>query len=242
MNYSILMGLFAAMSFGMSKTGVPGIGMLGVIAMAAAFGDAAKLSAGAVVPLLIVADLFAISYYFRSCDWTKIRLLVFPVLIGFAIGAVVLQQIDDRVFCIMLGSFIIVMTAFEHIRRYFAWENLPHSKRFAWTMGILGGSSTVIANAAGPVMLVYISSLGFSKEKMMGTISVFFLLLNLAKFPIVASLGLVTAESLLFDLYLLPGIVVGALIGRRVFLLIPEKLFFTSITFLNILAALMLFF
>ncbi|MGL6194836.1 MAG: sulfite exporter TauE/SafE family protein [Thermoguttaceae bacterium] len=237
---AITIGLVAAFCTGISKSGVPGCGMLGVVIMAMAFGSQAKLSAGAVVPLLIVADFLALPYYYRSCDWTKIRLLALPVLVGFAIGAVVLNMVDDRVFGVTLGVFVLVMTALELLRTRLGWNDFPHAVWFAWVMGSLGGASTVIANAAGPVMIVYITSLGLSKEKMMGTITVFFFLVNVTKLPIVTSLGLVSGQSLLFDLCLVPGVLVGSFVGRRIYLLIPERFFAPLVTILNILAAVML--
>ena len=237
---SLLIGTLAAFCFGMSKTGVVGCGIFGVIIMVAAFGDQAKLSAGAVVPLLLAADLMAVHYYVRDCDWSKIRLLAIPVLIGMAVGGYILHIVDDRLFCIILGGFVLAMILFEQLRSYMQWNDFPHSKPFGWVMGVLGGSSTTIANAGGPVMIVYVSSLGFNKDKMMGTIAVFFFLVNIAKLPIVASAGLITRETLLFDIYVLPGLIVGALIGRRIYLLIPEKWFMPMVTVMNVLAALIM--
>lgn len=268
-------GLVAAGFFGMSKSGVPGIGMLGVIVMAMAFGSQAKLSAGAVVPLLITADILAVSYYIKHCDWGKIRLLAVPVLVGFAIGAVVLHVIDDKMFSRLMGIFVLVMVMIDQLRRFqqrtqrnrppnpqsspylpssqdspsrtwyrqtwhLNWDTISHSAMWGYMMGVLGGASTVIANAGGPVMIVYVAALGYGKERMMGTFAVFFFLVNLVKLPIVAGLGLVTQETLLFDVAMLPGVLVGSFIGRRIFLIIPEKGFAVLVTSLNILAAVLL--
>ena len=61
----MLCGLISALFFGMSKTGVPGIGVLGILVMMLAFPGEEKLSSGAVLPLLVVADVFAVRYYWR---------------------------------------------------------------------------------------------------------------------------------------------------------------------------------
>lgn len=241
--FALTFGLFAAFCFGMSKTGVPGFGLLGVILMTQAFVGDEKNSTGAVLPLLVVADSLAVFYYIRDCDWSKIRILVLPVLVGLFLGALALHAVDNRRFQIVLACIILGMIALDRLRPFLKWERLPRSRRFAWTMGILGGAATVFGNAAGPVMTVYIAAQGFTKDKFMGTFAVFFFLVNISKLPIVAALGMITPKSLLFDACLLPGIVLGSLIGRRLFLLIPEKWFVPLILFLNGLAALkMLFF
>ncbi|HBT77378.1 MAG TPA: hypothetical protein DEB39_10760 [Planctomycetaceae bacterium] len=234
----LVIGLIAALCFGMSKTGVPGFGLFGVILMTHAFPGMEKQSTGAVLPLLVIADLLAVFYYIRDCDWSKIRTLALPVLVGLVLGGGVLHLVSNRQFCVLLAAIILAMIAIDRLRPLLQWEQLPKSRRFAWIMGILGGSATVVGNAAGPVMTVYIAAQGFPKEKFMGTFAVFFCLVNVAKLPVVSFLGMITPQTLLFDLCLLPGIVVGSLIGRRLFLLIPEKWFVPIIVVLNTLAAL----
>lgn len=239
---ALISGSLAALCFGMSKTGVPGFGLLGVTLMTLAFPGQEKLATGAVLPLLVVADLLAVGYYIRDCDWSKIKLLVLPVAIGLGIGAAVLDCLDDRLFRIVLGSIVLAMIVLDQARNLLGWNGCPGSKRFAWAAGILGGTATVIGNAAGPVMTVYIASLGFNKDRFMGTFAVFFFLVNISKLPIVATLGMITPKTLLFDLYLLPAILVGSLIGRRVFLLIPERWFVPLILLLNTAAAVKMLF
>lgn len=234
---TLLIGLIAAFCFGMSKTGVPGFGLFGAIVMVFAFPNAEKLSTGAVLPLLVVSDMLAVWYYIRDCDWSKIRQLILPVLLGLGIGALVLHAVDDRQFRLLLGAIILGMIVFDQIRLFMRWTHFPKARWFAWLMGTLGGASTVIGNAGGPVMTVYIAAQGFSKERFMGTFAVFFFLVNILKLPIVAQLGMITLETLRFDLYLLPGVLLGSLLGRRIFLLIPEKWFVPLIIVLNTLAA-----
>ncbi|MDR3109115.1 MAG: sulfite exporter TauE/SafE family protein [Planctomycetaceae bacterium] len=235
--YSIVLGSLAAFCFGMSKSGVPGLGLFGVILMANAFVGDEKNSTGAVLPLLVMADAMAVGYYIRNCNWQKIRQLVLPVLIGLFIGGVVLDMVNNRQFCILLGIIILTMIALDQVRIMLKWNGFPKSRGFAWTMGIMGGASTVIGNAGGPVMTLYIAAQGFSKEKFMGTFAVFFFLVNISKLPIVAYLGMITPRSLLFDLCLLPAIIIGSLVGRRAFLIIPEKWFMPLILILNALSA-----
>ena len=65
LNYTTLSLLFlTAFLIGMAKTGVSGISMFTVPVMAIIFGG--KESSGLMLPLLIMADLFAVKYYHRQ--------------------------------------------------------------------------------------------------------------------------------------------------------------------------------
>ena len=51
----------------------------------------------------------------------------------------------------------------------------------AATFGILAGFTTQVANAAGPVMAIYLVLMKFSKEEYIGSAAWYFLILNWIK-------------------------------------------------------------
>lgn len=232
---TIVLGLLAAWFFGMSKTGVPGIGIPGVLVMMLAFPGQEKLAGGAVVPLLVTADLFAVRYYWRQADFKRIKGLLPAVYLGLAAGTVFLLFLNDAQFKKFIAVLVIVLIAFEQIRGWMKWNTFPNSPLFTRGMGMLAGFTTQVGNSAGPVMSVYLSSQGMQKREFMGTFAVFFLIVNLSKLPLVAGLKMLTPETLLFDLYVLPGLLLGVFLGRKVYLLIPERYFVPSIMVLNLL-------
>ena len=72
------------MFVGISKTGVPGIGILVVPLLAYGFGG--RLSAGVMLPMLIMGDLFAVAWYRRHAQWDKLVGLLPWVYGGVALG------------------------------------------------------------------------------------------------------------------------------------------------------------
>jgi len=236
---SLFFGLMSALFFGMSKTGVPGIGILGVLVMMLAFPGEEKLSSGAVLPLLILADLFAVRYYWRFADWQRIRQLLPAVVVGLFLGTFFMLAIDHHQFKIFLAVLILTLVSFEQVRRWRNWNAFPQSRWFAWLMGSLCGFTTLVGNAAGPVMTVYCAALNFKKHDFMGTFAVFFCIVNITKLPLmgggVPGLKLITAETLWFNVLILPGLLVGVILGRRLFGLIPERYFVPCIMILNLL-------
>jgi uncharacterized membrane protein YfcA len=103
--------------------------------------------------------------------------------------------------------------------------------------GTLGGFTTMVANAGGPVMSLYFLATRLPVMTFLGTAAWFFFVVNLTKVPFMVALGLVSPASLLLDLVLVPGVVVGALAGRRLAPHIPQALFDRLIIALTVVAA-----
>ena len=243
---SLLFGLVAALFFGMSKTGVPGIGMLGVLLVLLAFPGEEKLSSGAVIPLLIAADIFAVRYYWRYADWQRIRHLLSTVVFGLCLGAAFMRVIDHSQFKIILAVLVLALVSLEQLRRWLNWNTFPKSRWFAWSMGMLCGFTTLVGNAGGPVMTIYCAAQNFNKHDFMGTFAVFFLIINLMKLPlmggIVPGLNLITAETLWFNVLVFPGVLVGVVLGRQLFKVIPERYFVPCVLILNLLMPIQIIF
>ena len=236
---SLLFGLAAALFFGMSKTGVPGIGILGVLVMMLAFPGTEKLSSGAVLPLLIAADIFAVRYYWHFADGKRIRQLLPTVLIGLCLGTAFMRVIDHNQFKVFLAVLILSLVSFEQLRRWRNWNTFPKSRWFARTMGLLSGFTTLVGNAGGPVMTVYCASQNFNKHDFMGTFAVFFFIINMMKLPLmggaVPGLNLITVETLWFNVLVFPGLLAGVVLGRQLFNIISERYFVPCIMILNLL-------
>ncbi|MFE2634637.1 sulfite exporter TauE/SafE family protein [Streptomyces scopuliridis] len=95
----------------------------------------------------------------------------------------------------------------------------------ARSYGVLGGFTTMVANAGGPVMSLYLLSAGFRKLGFLGTSAWFFLIVNTSKLPFSVGLGLVDGPSLLLDAALVFFVLPGALIGKACVDRIDQRLF-----------------
>jgi uncharacterized membrane protein YfcA len=148
-------------------------------------------------------------------------------------------MIDNVTFKIFLGVLVLVLIAFEEVRRRLKWNTFPKSRLFAWSMGLLSGFTTQTGNAAGPVMSVYLSAQNMEKKDFMGTWAVFFFIVNISKLPLISGLVpgfcTLTRETLSFDLVILPALLLGIFIGRQIFKWIPERYFVPLIMILNLL-------
>ena len=115
--------------------------------------------------------------------------------------------------------------------------------RHPWLIGltgILAGFTTMVANASGPIMILYLLALRLPKVAFIGTAAWFFLFLNLFKLPFSAGLGLINANSLAVGLRLVPFAVAGALLGKPLLRHVNQKLFEQLALALTLVAAIRL--
>ena len=217
----------AAFATGMSKAGLAGISMLGVTLTALAMDGMA--STGVVLPLLIFADLLAVTTFREHIQWHQIRRLAWPVGVGLVLGwlSMLAMQEHREVFRPLVGGIVLAMLALQLLRQKFPQfdRGLPHSLAFAWGAGILTGLTTMIANAAGPVAGIYLLILALPKSQFISTMAWLFLLVNLAKIPFSLHLGLIHSSSLALNLCQAPFVIAGLFAGKLLVATIPQASF-----------------
>ena len=209
--------VIAALIVGLSKAALPGASTLAVAIFAAIL--PAKQSTATLLVLLIVGDIFALWAYRRHADWRALGRLAPAVAAGLVFGALFLVIADDAWVRRTIGVILLVLIAITLWRRY-ARRGEPVVERPRWpaatAYGSLGGFTTMVANAGGPVMSMYFLASGFRVMAFLGTAAWFFALVNLTKLPIMFGLGLITPGTLLMDLILVPAVLVGAFGGRMI--------------------------
>jgi uncharacterized membrane protein YfcA len=125
----------------------------------------------------------------------------------------------------LLGVLILAMLALELARAKFGWADVPHRWWFAGGAGFLAGFGTMVGNAGGPPMTLYLLSRGLVKEQFVGTCAWFFFLLNLTKVVPFWWQGMVTARTLSAGLWLIPAVLAGAGLGLWLLPRVPQKVF-----------------
>jgi hypothetical protein len=238
--FSWVLAACSALLVGVSKTGVPGLGILMVPLMAMVF--PAKLSVGALLPMLLTGDVFAVAYYRQHAQWRRLLELFPCVLVGIGIGTFVLSRTDSAQLKPFLGYFVLALLALELARKRFGWTTVPNQWWFVVLMGSLAGFATTVGNLAGPVMNIYLVSRGLLKNQFMGTTAWYFLIINACKVPIFWKLDMITADTLHFDLVMVPMIVLGALAGKWALPKIPQIFFNSIVLLLAAIAAFILIF
>lgn len=228
--------LLGAATIGLSKTGIPGIGIFAVALFATVI--PARESTGLVLPLLIVGDCFAVGSYFRHAVWSHLWRLFPWAIVGILLGFVAMGRMDNYAVSKLIGGILVLMVVVHLWRRYYMKsDEVPHRIWFAAGMGLLAGFTTMVANAAGPIMVLYLLAMCLPKMEFMGTAAIYACLLNWFKVPLSHHLGLITLESLSLDLLLAPMIIIGALGGRKLLPVINQQYFEWLALGLTVIAA-----
>jgi uncharacterized membrane protein YfcA len=223
---------------GLSKTGIAGLGILtvGLFAMALP----ARASTGALLPLLLCADCFGVAIFRKHASWPHLWKLFPWVILGVIGGYFALDRISDAYVQRLLGVILLVMLA-VHVWRQRQADRLPsllpHTWWFGALTGVLAGFTTMVANAAGPVMVLYLLAIGLPKLAFIGTAAWFFMLVNAFKVPFSVNLGLINSSSLLVDSVLLIPMVPGALLGPVILRRINQNAFEVMVLVLTVAAA-----
>lgn len=224
-----LVAVLAALIVGIAKGGINGLGFLPVIIFAQIL-PSTKQSSGFVLPLLIFGDAVAVLSYRRHTQWSYLWKLFPWTAAGVVIGYFAMDRINDKQAAHLIGLIVVGLVGLHLWRRRQAKLAGPdaveeHGAWFAPTIGILAGFTTLVANAAGPLMALYLLAMRLPKMAYVGTGAVFFLLLNWFKVPFMVNLGLITANSFKFNLYLAPVVLTGTFVGRWLLTRINQKWF-----------------
>ncbi|WP_329415533.1 sulfite exporter TauE/SafE family protein [Streptomyces sp. NBC_00704] len=220
----------ATLMVGFSKTAVSGANTVSLAIFAAVL--PARASTGVLVPLLIAGDVLAVLTYRRHAHWPTLWRLFPAVAVGLVLGTLFLLWAGDGVVRTSIGAILLLMAGVTlWRRRTTAATDEPEAvatrsgRIKARSYGVLGGFTTMVANAGGPVMSLYLLSAGFRKLGFLGTSAFFYLIVNLVKVPFSAGLGLIDGHSLLLDLALVAFVVPGALLGKWAVHRINQRLF-----------------
>ena len=229
---------------GVSKAGIPGLSILSIALFNHVFASA-KQASGLILPLLIFGDFVAVFSYRKHTQWRYLWRLFPWTAAGVVLGYFTLGRISDHAARILVGWIIVALAALSFWRRYA--QAAPEDEKavsFHWSVGaaigVTAGFITLIANAAGPLMAIYLVAMRLPKMEYVGTAAVFFMLLNLFKVPFMVDLGLITTQSFGFNLALAPAVLLGALAGRWLLQRINQNIFELSVLLLSAIGGILL--
>ncbi|WP_055551527.1 sulfite exporter TauE/SafE family protein [Streptomyces sp. NBRC 110028] len=224
----------AALLVGFSKTAVSGANTVSLAIFAAVL--PARESTGVLLPLLIVGDVLAVVTYRRHAHWATLWRLLPAVAVGVVAGWAFMLWADDAAVRVSIGAILLFMAAVTVWRRRAGADGAAAGRSAggaggrakAGSYGALGGFTTMVANAGGPVMSLYLISSGFRKLGFLGTSAWFFFIVNVCKVPFSVGLGLIDGDSLKLDaglaLFVIPGALLGKLCVDRIDQLLFERL------------------
>ena len=225
-----------ALLIGFAKTAIGGVAMIAVVLAAIVL--PAKDSTGVVLVMLLVGDLVAIWTYRHDVDWKLIGRLVVPVLLGIGLGAVFLGWVDSATLKRTIGVILLVLLVIGF------WPDKlgTHRPSVGMAYGGLAGFTTMVANAGGPPMNLYLLAAKYDKWRFLGTTAWFFFAVNLTKLPVSIGIGIVRPDTAVLAAVMVPLVLLGTWIGRLTIKRIDQATFEKLVTIFVAVSALYLVF
>ncbi len=217
---------------GISKSGFGGgVGIVAIPLMAAVM--PAKHMLGVMLPLLIAADALSNLHHLKNYDWKLLHPLLWSAIVGVVLGSAalwLLQRSDpirvQRGLSLLIGGICLVFVAIQASgltgRRV---PTLPPGTSSSLAVGGLAGFVSTLNHSAGPLVTLYLMQEKLEKRKLVGTLVLYFLVINSAKVPTYAALGFINSATLRDSIWFIPLIPLGTVAGAWMHHRVPEKPF-----------------
>jgi len=231
---SLLLLCLVALFTGFIKAGIPSLGTLLTASVALMFPPRDAL--GITLMYLLVGDMVAVTLYWRLAHWQELKKMMLPVLAGVILGGILLAFLNNENLGLTLGVVVLVLVSLEPLRPRLTQWALEHPGSVRSGSGLLAGIATTIGNAAGPILSLYFLLLKLDKKAFVGTGSIFFLFVNVAKIPIFLGQGIFHMQYLGSVALTAPLVLLGALGGKKFLEWISQQWFNRIVLSLTALA------
>ncbi|MGI9401755.1 MAG: sulfite exporter TauE/SafE family protein [Rhizobiaceae bacterium] len=221
------LAMIGAFCVGLSKGGLPAVGMLAVPILA--FRIDPLTAAALLLPIYIVSDLFGVWLYRRHFDARNLKILIPAGLLGVLVGYLAAPYVSTDGMSIAVGTIGI----FHCIRHWFFTPKTVSPKPARVIPGLfwgtLSGLTSFISHAGAPPYQIYVLPQMLPKLVFAGTTQFVFSAVNLAKLPPYLALGqFPEMDTKAISLLILTAIF-GAWCGARLTRIIPDGLFFSAV-------------
>jgi uncharacterized protein len=225
-NYLIWAGLAAAM-VGLSKGGLPTVGMLSVPILSLFMSPVKAVVL--LLPIYIISDMVGLWLYRKNFSATNLKILIPAGVGGVLVGWLTASVVSDMAVKMMIGLLGVGFVLNAWRKRH--TEQAPRPAR--WGQGLLWGGlsgfTSFISHAGGPPFQVYLLPQKLPKLVFAGTSTLFFAVINLAKLGPYHALQPYGAPELMGALVLIPFALVGTVAGAYLTRKIADNWFFNAV-------------
>ncbi|MGF1633646.1 MAG: sulfite exporter TauE/SafE family protein [Phycisphaerae bacterium] len=209
---------------GVAKSGFGGgLGLLVVPATALAMGYTSygsEAALGFLLPLLIVGDALAVGKWHKQVDFSLLKRLMLPAILGVVLGSGLLwwfhkqEALLAALIRLEIGVECILLVSISWWRQYRGvQEKTMREPARSILTGAFAGVSTTLAHAAGPIIAMYLLPLKLSRQAFVATSVGFFFVMNYLKLPGYWYAGMFQQVPWGIALAFVPLVFVGTVIG-----------------------------
>ena len=226
MSFDLFFCLAAVGAFlvGMSKGGLPTVGMLAVPIMSLV--TSPVVAAVLLLPIYVISDMVGIWLYRRDHSKANLRLLLPAGITGVLLGWATASLVSERVITFLIGFMGFAFCLNTWLRQTGTTLPTPVHRGKAWFWGGVAGFTSFISHAGGPPFQIYMLPQKLTKAQFAGTSTLFFAAVNAAKIVPYQHLRPYTSDGLWTAALLVPFALVGTLLGAYLTRRMADKWFY----------------
>lgn len=198
---------FAAVLIGLSKGGLPVVGMLAVPLLSVIMSPVK--AAALLLPIYVVSDAFGVWIYRREFNRPNLVILIPAGIVGVLVGWLTVAFVSETAIAFLIGIIGVVFCLDLWLRRRAAGDVRGPQRFKGWFWGTLTGFTSFIAHAGAPPYQVYMLPQRLPRMVYAGTTTLLFAVLNLVKLVPYHQLRPYTGDGLWSAALLIPFSLVG---------------------------------
>ena len=228
------LALTAVIAVAISKSGFGGaLGSLSVPILL--FVLPPKAALGVMLPLFLLVDVWVVYVWRRMLDRRILLIMCLFGLLGQLVGWLLFDYLSDALLTGLIGG-VAVITALNYLRRRI-WPGRRTTTEIAaivtrriWQRSFLwcglSGVSSFVSLSGGIPAQVFLLPHGLARQAFVGTLCVYFFVINLAKIPFYFEVGMFSHQTMVVSALLIPVIPFGVFIGRWLNARMSDRIFY----------------
>lgn len=170
---------------------------------------------GLVLPILMLADVFAVALHWRRWNRKLVFLLIPGSVVGVIIGTVLITNAPTETLRTLLGIIVFVFALYKLFEKRIMRKLVYKSRDWhGLVAGTITGFSSALAHTGGPPVSIYLLMQDVTPRVFIATSALFFFILNWIKVPFYLYAELFDLDLLRQIAWLLPLVPLGVVAGR----------------------------
>ncbi|GAB4554005.1 MAG: sulfite exporter TauE/SafE family protein [Anaerolineae bacterium] len=224
MSQTVLIALIAFL-IGLSKGGLGGPVLGALIAPLLSTVMPIPQAVGITLPMLLIGDVIALRAYWQKWSIPHLKLLLPAAIATTFIGLLMLRDLPDDVLRRLLGLFCLLVVIYKIGSDSLRKLAYTHRDWHAYVAGGIAGLGSAVANVGAPAFTAYMLLQKVTPQVFMGTVTVFFFILNVLKLPLFISIGALKPAEFWAVAWVMLIVPVGVIIGHWAVKHISPRLF-----------------
>lgn len=198
---------------------------------------------GLVLPMLMIADVFAVYTYWKQWDWKIFLLLIPGAVAGVTIAMFFITNAPTQALRTAMGVIVLLFALYKIFeKKIFRSHHAVANDWYGVAAGTIAGFSSALAHTGGPPISIYLLQRRIPIRTFNATTALFFTVLNWIKLPYYYYSGLFDLQQMIDILWVLPLLPIGVWGGKYLAERISHGAFERIIVFFLVVTALLLIF